>query len=77
MPSFFKLKKIIYLFILAELGLCSCVGFSLVAEGGGYSLVVVHGHLVAVVLLWSTGSMHAGFSGLSSCGLLGARARAQ
>ena len=47
----FKFKKFIYLFILAVPGLCCCAGFSLVAEGGGYSLVVVHGLLVAVVSL--------------------------
>ena len=36
----------IYLF-LAELGLFCCVGFSLVAESGDYSLVLVHGLLIA------------------------------
>ena len=40
-------KNNVYLF-LAVLGLHYCVGFSLVTAGGGYSLVAVHGLLVAV-----------------------------
>ena len=36
----------IFLF-LAVLGLCCCVGFSLVVESGGYSLAVVLGLPVA------------------------------
>ena len=40
-----------YLFILAALGLCCCVGFSPVAMSGGYSLVVVHWFLIAVASL--------------------------
>ena len=35
-----------YLF-MAVLGLCGCAGFSLVAASSGYSLVAVHGLLVA------------------------------
>ena len=31
---------------MAVLGLCCCVGFSLVLASGGFSLVVVHGVLV-------------------------------
>ena len=45
-----KKKKIIYLF-LAVPGLCCCVGFSLIAVKGGYSLVVVHRLPIAVVSL--------------------------
>ena len=50
MSNFNFLYNFIYLF-LAVLGLCCCVGFSLVAESGGYSLVVMHGLLIAVVFL--------------------------
>ena len=46
-----------YSFILAVLGLRWCMGFSLVAASGGYSLGAVEGLLPAVVLsLWSVGS---------------------
>ena len=39
------------------LGLCCSVGFSLVVTSGGtVSLVAVHRLLIAMVLLWSTGS---------------------
>lgn len=42
---------------LAELGLCWCVGFSLVAASGGYSQVGGLGLLIAVALfLQSAGS---------------------
>ena len=44
------LYNFIYLF-LAVLGLRCCVGFSLVAESGGYSLVMAHGLLIAVAFL--------------------------
>ena len=40
-------NNFIYLF-LAVLGLCCCSGFSLVVEGGGYSLVTVCGLLITV-----------------------------
>ena len=40
----------IFLF-LAVLGLCCCVGFSLVAESGGYSLAVVLGLPIAETYL--------------------------
>ena len=33
------------------LGLCCCAGFSLAAASGGYSLVAVHGLLIAVASL--------------------------
>ena len=39
------------LFVLAVLGLCCCVGFSLVAASSGSSLVVVHGLFIAVASL--------------------------
>ena len=49
--SYLPLKDtFIYLF-LAALGLQCCIGFSLVAESGGYSLVEVGGLLVAVASL--------------------------
>ena len=37
--------------LLVVLGLCCCVGFSLVAANGGYSLVVVCGLLSVVASL--------------------------
>ena len=44
-------------FFLAVLGLCCCVGFSVVAERRGYCLVPMRGLLIAVLLLlWSAGS---------------------
>ena len=53
-----------YLF-LAALGLCCCLGFSLVAASRGYSLVVLHRLLIArLLLLWSMGSR----CRLNSCG---------
>ena len=42
-----------YLFILAGLGLCSCVDFSLVAVSRGYSLVEVLELLIAVASLFA------------------------
>ena len=46
------LSKIVFfflhLFILAVLGLLCCVGFSLVADSGSYSLIAMHGLLIAV-----------------------------
>ena len=52
-----------YLF-MAVLGLCYCVGFSLEAANGGYSLIAVRGLLFAVAslvacrfpYLWHVGS---------------------
>ena len=54
----FGFLKIFIDLFLAVLGLCCCLGFSLVAaSGGGYSLVAVRGFLIAMLLLlWSTGS---------------------
>ena len=46
----FSVLNFIYLF-LAVLGLCCCAGFSLVEKSGGYSLVAVHGLLIAVASL--------------------------
>ena len=40
--DFFKLCLFILLFIFGVLGLCCCMGFSLVVASGGYSLAVVH-----------------------------------
>ena len=63
----------IYLF-LAVLGLCCCIGFSLVSVIRGYSLTVVHGlltevaSLVAEHRLWSTWAPAVAVCGLSSCG---------
>ena len=54
-PHFFFL--IIYLFIFGCLGLCCCVGFSLVAVSRGYSLLECVGFLLwCPFLLGSTGS---------------------
>ena len=43
----FFFYNFVYLF-MALLGLHCCLGFSLVVESRGYSLVVVHGLLIAV-----------------------------
>ena len=40
-----------YLVSLAVLGLCCCLGFSLVVVSGGYALVLVCGFLIAVASL--------------------------
>ena len=40
----------LFLFLVV-LGLCCCVGFSLVAANGGYSLVVMCGLLIVVASL--------------------------
>ena len=45
-----SLKKKNY-FFLAVLGLCCCVGFSLVVASEGYSLVVVCGLLIVLASL--------------------------
>ena len=55
-------KKIIILFIY--FWLC-CIGFSLVAKGGGHSLVAVCGFLIAVAFLVVEHGLQPGFS---SCG---------
>ena len=44
----FKYK---FIYLLAVLGLCCCMGFSLVAESWACSLVVVRGLCIAVVSL--------------------------
>ena len=50
MALFHSFLKIIYLFLVV-LGLHWCMGFSLVAVNGGYSLVAVHKLLIAVASL--------------------------
>ena len=50
LPTFFFLILFIYLF-LALLGLCCCMGFSLVVPSGGYSLVAVYRASLAVASL--------------------------
>ena len=56
------------------LGLCCCIGFSLVSVIRGYSLTVVRGLLTEVASLvvehrfWSTWAPAAAVCGLSSCG---------
>ena len=65
------------------LGLHCCAGFSIVGEGGGYSLVAVHGLLTVVTSLVAEHGLQAlqaptvAARGLSSCGPLGSRAQAQ
>ena len=65
------------------LGLRCCAGFSLVGEGGGYSLVAVHGLLTVVTSFVAEHGLQAlqaptvAARGLSSCGPLGSRAQAQ
>ena len=59
------------------MGLRCSVGISLVAESGGYSLVVVQGHLITMASLvaeqgyWSSGSvvMALGLSCSTTCGI--------
>ena len=64
---------IIY-FILAELGLHCCASLSLVADGGGCSLVAMRGLLIAVASLVAEHGLKdsqasaAAALGLSSCG---------
>ena len=49
-------NNFIYLFVLAVLGLCCCLGFfSLVAASGGYCLVSLRDILVAGHGLWARG----------------------
>ena len=68
--SFFKN---IYLF-LAVLGLCCCVGFSLVVESGGYSPVGAPGLPIAAASLvverglWGSQASVVAACGLTSCG---------
>ena len=57
-------NNFIYLF-LAMLDLCCCMGFSLVAVSGGYSLVVVCRLLIVVTCC---GAQVLGSMGFSSCG---------
>ena len=63
------------------LGVCCCPGFSLVAVSGGYSLVAVHGLLIAVASLVpehglsGAPSSVAATRGLSRSWLLGSRAQ--
>ena len=49
-PCWLSIFLTIYL-CLTVLGLHCWVGFSLVVESGGYSLVVVHGHLIVAASL--------------------------
>ena len=46
-----KKKKIVSTYLLAVLGLCCSVGFSLVAASGGYSLGVMHSLLIVMASL--------------------------
>ena len=52
-PSVHTLKQCVFLYhlFLAVLGLHCCMGFSLVAASSSYSLVAVHGLLIAVASL--------------------------
>ena len=56
-----SLKKILFIFFLALLGLHGCVGFPLAVPSGGYSLVVVSGF--SCCSAWALGR-----AGFSSCG---------
>ena len=51
LPNNFLYNFISFTFCLAVLGLCCSLGFSLVAESGGYSVAVVRGPLIAVASL--------------------------
>ena len=49
MPAFYLFGCLfIHFFFLAVLVLCCCMGFSLVVESRGYSVVAVDGLLIAV-----------------------------
>ena len=57
-PDFTMLwrRKTLWFFLfLAVLGLCCCVGFSLVVASGAFSLAVVHRLLIAVASLVAQG----------------------
>ena len=56
---------ILYIYLLAVLCLCCCVGFSLVMPSGGYSLVVMHRLLILVG--FSCEAQAPGLMGFSSC----------
>ena len=53
---------------LAVVGFCCCTGVSLVVANGGYSLVVAHWLLIAMVLLQSTGPRACGRQQLQCMG---------
>ena len=63
-----------FLFLYCSAGSCCCVGFSLVAESRGYSLVAMPGILIVVVSLvvelrlWGMQASLVAVGGLSSCG---------
>ena len=61
---FFKLC-IYYLYFLAELGLCCCAGAFPSYSEQGLFFVAVHRLIAVLLLLWSMGFGHLGFS---SCG---------
>ena len=61
------LKIILFMYVfLAVLVFIAVMAFSLVAMSGGSSLVVYGFSLPWLLLLWSMGTRHAGFS---SCGM--------
>ena len=63
-PLFFNLFKKFFGCVGSSL---LCMGFSLVAVSGGYSSLRCAGFsLRRLLLLWSTGSNHAGFSSCST-----------
>ena len=74
--SFFFLNVFMHLFLVV-LGLCFCMGFSLVAMSRSYSLLAVLGFLIAVVSLvaghklWRVQASVAVSHRLSSCRLQG------
>ena len=73
--SLFVVSALLISFGLAVLGLCCCMGFSLVVVSGGYSLVLVCGFLIAVASLVA----ELGLSGTQALviWLMGSRAQAQ
>ena len=76
-PFLLARGSIFFFFFLlsAVLGLHRCLGFSLVAESRGYSVVQCSGFsLRGLLLWWSSGSRALG---LSSCGSQALRAQAQ
>ena len=74
MPAFYLFGCLfIHFFFLAVLVLCCCMGFSLVVESRGYSLLVVSGLLIEVASL----VVELGSVGFSTCGMWAQQLRLQ
>ena len=47
------MRSLFFVLFFAMLGLCCCMGFSLVVASGGYSLIALHRLLIVVASLFS------------------------